>query len=447
VDTIFNAEGCFYRALDDEPVFVLLARDPCFAEAVRWWVTLRQALIGRGEKPLEDHSVLADAMATAAAGHVWRADATDPVKYLEEPRWHREKAPQRELIETDRLARLETRLLKNANRFLQYAQNHFDKGTAESDAKGEVNWQEYLAICTDLNINPAEKPVGKGQPRSATKKHEDIDWLAWRHDAMPIGNDFLMGPLDGGMWFVQRQHANEPVWSDLYMLQKSLQADMLRGVYSDWKSGIWNKAELIKSLVPDHKALMAKIAVGLRQVTANMIGQSEARMEDTSVEAKGFLSEAMDQYADRINGYALELEHGLHAGAPVEERKVGKSPALAAPYGQPPKAESDTLDVTDTPDMPPHRFTMFTKARGWAYGRGLEINPSHIPDMLDRMDADGWHLQCVFGGVVPDKVGMLFRRGETVWTRPLPPSVVEMMAAPTEGVEEDCTGYGRGQQP
>lgn len=117
------------------------------------------------------------------------------------------------------------------------------------------------------------------------------------------------------------------------------------------------------------------------------------------------------------------------------------------------KAESDTLDVTDTPEMPPHRFTMFTKARGWAYGRGLEINPAHIPDMLDRMDKDGWHLQAVFGGVEPTKVGMLFKRVQMVvlnmedyWRPSLPPSVAEMMAAPTEGVD-DGPDMGRGLEP
>lgn len=68
------------------------------------------------------------------------------------------------------------------------------------------------------------------------------------------------------------------------------------------------------------ESLIAKIAIGLRQVSANMIGQAEARMEDTSVEAKGFLSEAMDQYADRINGYAAELE--AHLAEPIQGTHV-----------------------------------------------------------------------------------------------------------------------------
>lgn len=78
----------------------------------------------------------------------------------------------------------------------------------------------------------------------------------------------------------------------------------------------------------------------------------------------------------------------------------------------PPVAETTSRDVTeiDTPDMPPHRFAMFDKGKGWAYGRGLEINPSHIPAMLDRMEEDGYTLVAALGAQA-DKVGMIFQRG------------------------------------
>ncbi len=109
MDTIYNAEGCFYRALDDEPVFVILARDPCAAETVRWWVTLRQALIGRGEKPLEDHEKLADALSTAQAMTVWRSDATGP-EWIDGPRWKVEEVPTRELVDCAEIARLQDRV-------------------------------------------------------------------------------------------------------------------------------------------------------------------------------------------------------------------------------------------------------------------------------------------------------------------------------------------------
>jgi hypothetical protein len=58
----------------------------------------------------------------------------------------------------------------------------------------------------------------------------------------------------------------------------------------------------------------AKIACGLRQVTENMTGRSNREVEVVNDE-HGFDLEAMNQYADRINGFAAELE--LIAGKPL----------------------------------------------------------------------------------------------------------------------------------
>lgn len=127
-------------------------------------------------------------------------------------------------------------------------------------------------------------------------------------------------------------------------------------------------------LLPEEVDLtIRKIVIGLGQLRDDMIGQAEARMEDDSVEAKGFLSEAMDQYADRAAGYAAELaalvpvhdapstlrqlyaQHGEAVGRGIRElekrgltqseerqpfrpgvhgggRVIGKHPALGAPY-------------------------------------------------------------------------------------------------------------------
>lgn len=75
-----------------------------------------------------------------------------------------------------------------------------------------------------------------------------------------------------------------------------------------------------------------------------------------------------------------------------------------------PKPVSRDVTEIDQPEMPPHRFAMFDKGKGWAYGRGLEISPSHIPAMLDRMEADGYMLVAALGSQA-DKVGMIFQRG------------------------------------
>lgn len=87
-----------------------------------------------------------------------------------------------------------------------------------------------------------------------------------------------------------------------------------------------------------------------------------------------------------------------------------RKPVAADPPVAKPQTSRDVTEI-ETPEMPPHRFAMFDKGKGWAYGRGLEINPSHIPAMLDRMEEDGYTLVAALGSQA-DKVGMIFQRGQ-----------------------------------
>lgn len=102
-----------------------------------------------------------------------------------------------------------------------------------------------------------------------------------------------------------------------------------------------------------------------------------------------------DQFAELID---------LACQSPQRKRPVAVDPPVAET-----RPSRDVTEI-ETPDMPPHRFAMFDKGKGWAYGRGLEINPCHIPAMLDRMEADGYTLVAALGAQA-DKVGMIFQRG------------------------------------
>lgn len=798
MDNIFNKNGCFYRALDDEPIFVLLARDPCFAEAVRWWVTLRQALIGSGQKPLEDHEVLADALSTATAGLVWRNDATDPAKGYdagEHARWHVEKAPDRDLVEVvlhpnkakgapeggyvlpydDWLTVLQTAMALG-NRFLLWeidGELVFNENNNYRDPDGKPDWSGYYPIQRSLQKDMLwqalrdfkearqhkvdtvrrliEAPTYANILRRANELGTEgcpsellTKYLLTFEDDVPV--TFYAGDIRKALEALRRErdlagrpktikyfeNAEDEEGREVTPMSLNRIAEMLdyATVYGEWdentpngattglagepmndyrrnaivlykkvlgvlpedyvvtrpetvkqtsgageidpaKEALWidmaeecgflsaEDAEKARAALPEGtkaavpgkhltfivRDLAKKIATGLRQVTGEMAEAHKSYTEhgDDYVARH----DTVEEWMDRVNGYAAELEAGeIEAarfrsnplplrrhwmldetlGAPytpsIEPQPADPYKALAASIGVTPesllsdyrkrfpemrwpgttlvddvppgvyygiegsnfydaatnaglgnefyakwrsrsaefpqkvhdevaipaelvakgvvddlvgqlgrsyedvaadyrraagimedapltarinvKAESDTLDVTDTPDLPPHRFTMFTKASGWAYGRGLEINPAHIPDMLDRMEADGWHLQAVFEGTVADKVGMLFKRsfeqhadfrkpwerigswcGKGLWVAgglsphrlqqlrdrisagerlnqdeepcrqpPMPPSVAEMMAAPTEGIDDADTDYGaddswmgRGQEP
>lgn len=65
IDAASRGEGCLGRSQDDEPVFILCARDPVAAIVVRTWVVLSR---WRGVRA----SKLAEAEALAEQMDTWR---------------------------------------------------------------------------------------------------------------------------------------------------------------------------------------------------------------------------------------------------------------------------------------------------------------------------------------------------------------------------------------
>lgn len=63
---------CYAKALPDEPMFVLLARDPNFYEDVYKWAMRRGLAIDCGERPQEDGAMVNEAIRCANAGQLWR---------------------------------------------------------------------------------------------------------------------------------------------------------------------------------------------------------------------------------------------------------------------------------------------------------------------------------------------------------------------------------------
>ncbi|WP_158669936.1 hypothetical protein [Bradyrhizobium guangdongense] len=63
---------CYANALPDEPMFVLLARDPMAPALVQMWAILRKQMVTAGEKPLEDMALADEAETCAAEMRAWR---------------------------------------------------------------------------------------------------------------------------------------------------------------------------------------------------------------------------------------------------------------------------------------------------------------------------------------------------------------------------------------
>lgn len=63
---------CYSIALQDEPMFVLLARDPDAPSLVRRWADRRHDAISSGEKPITDIDKVYEARLCASAMENWR---------------------------------------------------------------------------------------------------------------------------------------------------------------------------------------------------------------------------------------------------------------------------------------------------------------------------------------------------------------------------------------
>lgn len=66
---------CHAKALPDEPVFTLLARDPDFYRLVMDWAQQREFDVWCGRCPPEDMDMVKEARQCALDGQVWRRGA------------------------------------------------------------------------------------------------------------------------------------------------------------------------------------------------------------------------------------------------------------------------------------------------------------------------------------------------------------------------------------
>jgi hypothetical protein len=64
---------CYDAALPDEPMFVLLGRDPTFGILVREWANQRERDIECGDRPPGDRLMVKEARDLAQEGEAWRA--------------------------------------------------------------------------------------------------------------------------------------------------------------------------------------------------------------------------------------------------------------------------------------------------------------------------------------------------------------------------------------
>lgn len=63
---------CYANALPDEPMFVLLARDPDAPDLIETWAQIREIAIQGGHRPFNDKLLVAEARECARNMREWR---------------------------------------------------------------------------------------------------------------------------------------------------------------------------------------------------------------------------------------------------------------------------------------------------------------------------------------------------------------------------------------
>lgn len=69
-----TANGCYEKALPNEQMFILLARDPDAPSVVRFWTELRLRRIREGSAPIGDTIIATEALGCATLMEEWRND-------------------------------------------------------------------------------------------------------------------------------------------------------------------------------------------------------------------------------------------------------------------------------------------------------------------------------------------------------------------------------------
>lgn len=75
--TKIEGDRCLDAAMPDEPMFVLLARDPNMPALVRLWASIRRVQIAEGARPTTDLTQVEEAERLADRAVRWRADADE----------------------------------------------------------------------------------------------------------------------------------------------------------------------------------------------------------------------------------------------------------------------------------------------------------------------------------------------------------------------------------
>lgn len=384
-----GAFDCYKAALPDEPIFVILGRDPAGPATLEYWAAQR---IKMGKTVADDDKDrLRVAFDEAKEMQEWRDRMMDAsVEGI--PPW---RLPVHFPLDEDRPMIPDGISRTHVSELLDYAtvygavDENSPNGPIDDPAAGQpmtdvrrgVIWAYKRVLgLVDLNTAPPEPqapsreefvPVETAAQDAAKRDERTVRLLATINAALRAAS--RKGDMDRALVEVER------------ILRAALDANPpVRG--------------------PDDPL-------------TQRVGGAVAFLRDGRLPTPHDLYRAVKNDGEGTGWRYESIGLGVDDLAEVHRRlTVAEDPPVAESIpAKAPVIDSDPTDLAHAPEVPHHRFSTFHKAGEYAYARGLEVNPMHLPVALDAMSKSGWHLLAIFGQTDSQHIGFIFRRSpETI---------------------------------
>lgn len=402
--------NCYAAAMPDEPIFTILARDPAFPATVDFW---RSCRIDFGKnKSDDDLDRLVAAKDEADAAVRWReANLVGPDG---EPTW---RAPRQFVTDEPPIA-IDTRVPRYLNHDevvadLREIVEKYGEGTLYNDYDRATELLGVLREVVNKMSEPVESNTFNTDFEAGPLDVESDKKLELRNLVLSVRDKLgmdtaktIIGELGYNTLAVMlddtaRHELNAAVFKtvlrhvDVEPRKPSMLSDMVQEVVDRIDARMKTVED---SLGRPSNSASQKFLKAIRQdlLVGCIRGEDPIPVPVKQIIVEGVVRVGKGEYT------VQELERLVE----IAERAILDS----ATPGERVIIDSAPEDLAHQPEVPPHRFSMFNKGEHYAYARGLEINPSHLPTALDALLKDGWELISLFGQTDSEHVGFIFKR-------------------------------------
>jgi hypothetical protein len=396
---------CYEAALPDEPMFVILGRDPAGPATLEFWANERHRQ-GKTTDP-DDNSRIGGSLREADEMRDWRKRMIDhaeemgqpPVWKLPRPEEHGDDKPIREIAMSPALG-------------MPYGVGNAFENRLHTQRELMVSvGKEVREIAHSLTEIYRNARVPGEMADLVTKLHTEVERLAEAARSVKLSDtdpyaEFAknLGKPVEHVWYdyadEENEHPRKVIPLSFTRMHELLDYATCYGEFDEnTPNGTLSKyGESMSSPMNDarrhaiwvYKKCMGVIPEGAEPPVADVPAPTVPVYIEGLFGVPGVdQPQTMDQIAAMYRKAAQSVTvNGV------------KMPTL----------DSAPEDLAHAPEVPHHRFSVFHEAGDYAYARGLEVNPMHLATALDAMAKSGWHLCAIFGQTDAQHIGFIFRR-------------------------------------